>query len=750
MSSAKLIVLKDGEKIKEHTLDHEVLMGRSAECGLKIDHQSISREHAQFKVIDSGIELVKKSKFAPLVVNGAECTSAILKQGDVIMVGPYLIQVQLDQDARNDLVQSHKPLEIEQNTSLNEVSLDEAVSTSDDNQPNLEQDEVLLEQEQESASVDEEANPIMMEQSASIDPNLEFNDEISNSDENSMASHELDLGDDSFASSDMNSFDDVGESDQTALISSSHMSPKLYFDEGLANVTEIEIGDEPVVVGRGKNADVILNDKKASRKHASFEKIGTKFYVIDHESVNGTFLNGHQIEKEELSGDDVIRIGDSEFNFRVTNLDYEKNKESFLEADDAFLPEVNPEQQVAAHAALEGLQSNPNIAHESTHSGAFTMGGTPEAVDPSLLGKFKALPRRKQILYGVVLLLMVSFFFEDEEVPQAPEQRTVASDSKKDEKKEVAFESLSDEQKRFVESQRELAFEHYRNQEFDKALFEIRKVFQIIPDYKNSKEIERYAIEGKRKLERLKEEEKQKEEQDRIKLKIADLKKQIQSLMAEKNYQQAKALFPEIIALDPESKEMHQWKAEIQDYYDEIERAERQKRIQKQLLDEAWAIYKDASKLKNDNKCFDAIKLQTKADELNVKNSKLTSAFSNLITDCRNIISNQVEPLLEEAKIAEESGNEIQAYKLFEKVLVVDPVNRDGKNGEKRLRNLLHERAKLAYTEAVVAESYSDFETARVKFEECLNISPKGDSYRLKAEKKLNRFLSLQRLEASE
>ena len=53
---------------------------------------------------------------------------------------------------------------------------------------------------------------------------------------------------------------------------------------------------------------------------------------------------------------------------------------------------------------------------------------------------------------------------------------------------------------------------------------------------------------------------------------------------------------------------------------------------------------------------------------------------------------------------------------------------------------MLHERAKAIYTEAVLAESYSDFATAKAKFQECLKAAPPGDSYHDRAERKLSYY----------
>ena len=68
--------------------------------------------------------------------------------------------------------------------------------------------------------------------------------------------------------------------------------------------------------------------------------------------------------------------------------------------------------------------------------------------------------------------------------------------------------------------------------------------------------------------------------------------------------------------------------------------------------------------------------------------------------------------------------------------LELDAGNRD-KTGER-----LTERAKILYTEAVIAESYSDFKTAHAKFTEIMKMAPDGSLYYQRAQRKLQSYLN--------
>jgi diguanylate cyclase (GGDEF)-like protein len=65
-----------------------------------------------------------------------------------------------------------------------------------------------------------------------------------------------------------------------------------------------------VRVGRGADNAIVLEGDSVSRQHASFERKGGLWYVIDDGSTNGTYVNEKQIVREaELNTNDRIKVG---------------------------------------------------------------------------------------------------------------------------------------------------------------------------------------------------------------------------------------------------------------------------------------------------------------------------------------------------------------------------------------------------------------------------------------------------------
>jgi hypothetical protein len=71
------------------------------------------------------------------------------------------------------------------------------------------------------------------------------------------------------------------------------------------------------VIGR-KDCDVVLNDEKVSRKHASVIIVREGQYAVqDLASKNGTFVNGVRLSRRNVQHNDLIRVGNTTLRFTV-------------------------------------------------------------------------------------------------------------------------------------------------------------------------------------------------------------------------------------------------------------------------------------------------------------------------------------------------------------------------------------------------------------------------------------------------
>ncbi|HEV2250080.1 MAG TPA: DUF3662 and FHA domain-containing protein [Candidatus Limnocylindria bacterium] len=80
---------------------------------------------------------------------------------------------------------------------------------------------------------------------------------------------------------------------------------------------EVPLGAEPITVGRDPKNDIVLDDRRVSRRHAEVRLRLGRYTLYDLQSTNGTFVNGRRIAEMVLSHDDRISIGGAELVVRL-------------------------------------------------------------------------------------------------------------------------------------------------------------------------------------------------------------------------------------------------------------------------------------------------------------------------------------------------------------------------------------------------------------------------------------------------
>jgi two-component system, cell cycle response regulator len=72
----------------------------------------------------------------------------------------------------------------------------------------------------------------------------------------------------------------------------------------------------PTRVGRGPDNEIVLDGESISRRHASWERRGGTWWVVDERSTNGTYVNDELIDLEQpLSNGDRVKVGGLIFKF---------------------------------------------------------------------------------------------------------------------------------------------------------------------------------------------------------------------------------------------------------------------------------------------------------------------------------------------------------------------------------------------------------------------------------------------------
>lgn len=74
-------------------------------------------------------------------------------------------------------------------------------------------------------------------------------------------------------------------------------------------------GAEGIILGRGEDSHIVIDDQMASRSHAHIRPSPQGWVLEDLGSTNGTRVNGFRTTAQLLSDGDVVKIGATEFRF---------------------------------------------------------------------------------------------------------------------------------------------------------------------------------------------------------------------------------------------------------------------------------------------------------------------------------------------------------------------------------------------------------------------------------------------------
>ena len=96
------------------------------------------------------------------------------------------------------------------------------------------------------------------------------------------------------------------------------MRPRLVAVDGPCKGDIVDLGAEPVTLGRGAGNHVTLADPSVSRQHCTIEADGARYRVRDLSSHNGTFVNGLPVGERLIEDGDELKIGRSVFRFLKT------------------------------------------------------------------------------------------------------------------------------------------------------------------------------------------------------------------------------------------------------------------------------------------------------------------------------------------------------------------------------------------------------------------------------------------------
>lgn len=103
--------------------------------------------------------------------------------------------------------------------------------------------------------------------------------------------------------------------DREALLRERPRAPKAALEQ--RDGPAVSLGPDPVLIGRDPQNDVVLDDRRVSRKHAEIRLRLGRYTLYDLQSTNGTYVNGRRVAEKVLDDGDKISVGGLELVFRA-------------------------------------------------------------------------------------------------------------------------------------------------------------------------------------------------------------------------------------------------------------------------------------------------------------------------------------------------------------------------------------------------------------------------------------------------
>ena len=103
---------------------------------------------------------------------------------------------------------------------------------------------------------------------------------------------------------------------RNAALTAEQLSPGRYLAiEDGGEVVVIAVGEGVLRVGRGIAADVVLEDRSVSRRHAVITCRDGEVVLLDDRSLNGVWVNGERVRQATLRYGDAVAVGDVQMRF---------------------------------------------------------------------------------------------------------------------------------------------------------------------------------------------------------------------------------------------------------------------------------------------------------------------------------------------------------------------------------------------------------------------------------------------------
>jgi pSer/pThr/pTyr-binding forkhead associated (FHA) protein/tetratricopeptide (TPR) repeat protein len=713
---------------REKTLFSKVLdegvyrIGRSEFCDVVLGDESVSRTHLELRVSSSNVYMTNVSSSGRVRVNSTPLETAELGDGDTLEVGHYRIIVYFGEresskgsSGSNSQAKPEPPSQEENQDGQELASFKENVIEEPEKPVGGDELEVeeLPQLPSYRANRDDDDGPLLSEGTAALN----------------RAETQVEI---------------------------KPVVAKLLFTEGPRKGEELMLETYEVTFGRSKRADIFLDDEKLSRTHAKIARVGMGYRLIDLNSRNGTFVNGMRVLEHPLSSFDVIEMGSTKISFLIHDLLANEVARGALVAgsrsgaaqnlEQTRSLQIDPDEEgnvVPLHRSnnLAPVRDDLNLPPEPAFGNIF-----------SQVSKQKFSPKTIRIALLVILLLGGLYFLLPSKQPtengasggpgvgmdmrtQTPLSGQGAAPPSLTTKE---YLELTPDMQRAIEGHYTSALRAADQDNYEEAIANLKKIHEVLPYYKQSKELlDQYSKRLREKQIQEAAEKAKKDETQELALYLEDGKEYLK----QGDFERAAEAFNSAITLDPNNmmavKGLKAAEFKIRRLEDvppdRDPEKEKQEQVQK-LFEKAVEAFSRKSYQEAIENAEEIRKIELKGETQYLNEAK------QIIDKSRQNQKEEFEPFLTEAKEKYAEGDYNAARDLCEEMLKRNPAYDDAKDLLLKTKKQLGRLAKEAYVRGYILESMSRIDEAKQYWNRAKNYTRPGDDYYDKVNKKLDQY----------
>ncbi len=736
-----------------HENDEEgtvLFIGRGKNCQILLEDMKVGRQQAELRYEKDSWAITNHNEFNEIFINGNTLNESVLKNGDVVSIGPFMLAFELDDKISNE---DQEPPE-------------NAAADSEEGQAELEGDSSDL--QEDTAEDDSESEGGIDDDGFVENAGDEFSEAESdfNEEESSEGGDEGELAEnsdfeDEQSFSEEGDFDEAGFDDDSNLpvesdgdaesrektgVFNNFSKFELHLSGGDTPYDKFILDGEEIFIGSDSNeCQIVLNNPEVSRTHAAIKRDNNAYILKDLKSKNGIILNGARINSHKLCDGDKFLIGETYFSVKITSDFLRQELDHLMPVEENQVVEVKEIVEVGENFSdVDGMSEEMPSAGEDIGPKSNSLFSKEALQDPE--------KRKKILMIGIVLLGAWVFLEEDggkkkavkknAKQTKAVKAKREPSSQKKEKPKDKPKVKLTDEQKEFIDMTYVLAKNLFSGGKYRDALLELDRVHQIVPSgYKKSKFMEELTKEALQKEEKLFEEARRREALELKRVKVEKLIKDAQDAFAKENIDLSENLMSKIASLDPDNQDVAELKLRIDAYNKKKERealekaekeAERKRQENALIPGKTFYLKKEWYKA--------ILKLEEFLRRKNTDEDLIQKATA-MLTESKKNLKELTEPLVFKAQSSKKNQDLKNAYENYLKIIDYDPAHQEALKEMVFIREKLESRSRKAYREAIIAESLSLFSEAKEKFQEVQQISPTDSKYYKKATHKLKEYL---------